>query len=78
MSDYKRISVKWADHFFLEGPLDQEEIIENLKPYVRTTIGYIIAESKRVLAIASTYDPDGTFTEVNYLMKRCIISREYL
>ena len=44
---------------------------------MRTTTGYIIAENRRVIAIASTIEPDDDgFTEVNFLMKRCVIKRE--
>lgn len=69
--------IKWADHFFHSHTMDIEEVKSRLKPYIRTTTGYIIAENRRVVAIASTIEPDNDgFTEVNFLMKRCIISRE--
>ena len=72
----KREVIRWADHFFISETMTIDEIKSKLKPYVRTTTGYVIAENRRVLAIASTIEPDGEFTEVNYLMKRCILSRD--
>ncbi len=77
MLKYKRVSITWADHYYDEEPVTLEEVQKNLKAMTRITSGFLIAENKRVIAIASTIDEDGTFSEVNYLMKRAILSREY-
>lgn len=76
----RKVNVVWADHFGLEinEPYELEEIEERLKPCIRETIGYLVAENRRVIAVAGTKEEDGTWTEVNFFMKRCVMKIEEL
>ena len=74
---YPNIIVRWADHFgtHTNESYELEDIIGMMKPCIRETTGYLVAENKRVLAIAGTIEEDGSVTDVNFLMKRGVIYR---
>lgn len=75
--NFPLITVEWADHWATETnkPYTVEEIADMAKAVVRETTGYLVYEGKRVLGIASTIEEDGSATEINFFMKRAIISR---
>lgn len=70
--------IRWADHFFIGHPMEMDEVLQRMSPYIRETTGTVIAEDSYMVAIASTIDPDDSFTEVNYIIKCTIITREKL
>lgn len=73
------VQVKWADHWIDYGDHDLTTIKGNLSSYDGNYSGYLIAESKQVIAIASNIwegdDNSSNFSDVMYIMKRAIISR---
>jgi len=74
--NYPIITVEWADHFFEEEDASLEEVIKTSKQrFTASLTGYLIHESKYALAIAANIWQDGSFREVNYIMKKAIIKR---
>jgi len=75
--EFPLITVKWGDHFCTgtNEPHELKDIIKMAKPAIRETSGYLVYENKRMLAIAGTIEEDGTVTEVNFFIKRAILSR---
>lgn len=77
--DYPKVSVVWADHWCERGDFEVEDVVENVKtPYMGEYTGYLVGESKRMIAIASNIWDDGGVSDPMYIMKRAIIKLEYL
>jgi len=76
--NFPSIVVEWADHY--STPINEsysvEDVEKMLKPFIRVTKGYLVGENRRVIAVASTLEEDGSVTDIDILMKRAIISRE--
>lgn len=77
---FPRITVTWADHHITptNEVISLEELQSYLEPSVRETTGYLVAETRRVLAVAGTVEDDGSFCEVNVLMKKAVLRKEIL
>ena len=73
---YPLVVVEWADHYSnYEDGFSQDDITKMLnKLCIRKTVGYLVGENKRQIAIAGTAEEDGTFSEVFICMKKAIIS----
>lgn len=73
---YKRITVVWADHFIEYGDHDLDTILQTVKkPYCGQYTGFLVAESKQMIAIASNIWEDGTISDPMFIMKKSIIKR---
>jgi len=71
---YKKITIKWADHFIEYGDHDVEDVKKTVKkPFAGEYTGYLVAESKQMMAISSNIWEDGSVSDVMYIMKRAII-----
>ena len=66
------VEVWWWDHHASEtnSPLTMEEIMEKCVPQVRQTIGYLIYETTKCIALAHTLEEDGTYTEIDFILKK--------
>lgn len=70
------IEVHWKDHFFVEENMSIDEVKDRIKhPIIRKTKGHFVAQDRDTIAIASTIEDDGSFTETNFLLKKDIIYR---
>ena len=72
------VEVTWADHYSdFEDGFSPEQIEKMLKkPAIRKTAGYLVGESKRMIAVAGTLEEDGTCSEVFLCMRKCVIKLE--
>lgn len=77
-TDWPLVKIKWADHWIDYGDQDMDEVLEKLKPYYGEYVGYLIAENKQMIAIASNKWQNGDPSEVMYIMKRAIVERKVL
>lgn len=79
VAEYKKVSVKWADHWIDYGDHDIDDVKEYAKkPYEGEYTGYLVADTKRMIAIASNIWDDGGVSDPMYIMKRAIIKLEVL
>lgn len=68
------IKVEWEDHFsniYRQGWSESD-----LMPVVVTSVGVVLAENKKVLALAQNKSNGDHFGNVINILKRCIISRK--
>lgn len=77
---YPKMTVQWADHHMTETnqEITPEEIQDYMEPCIRETTGYLVCETRRTIALAGTIEENGSFCDVNILMKRAIIHKEML
>lgn len=79
MNKYKTVRVTWADHWIDYGDHDEETVADAVKePYIGEYTGYLVGESKRMIALASNVWEDGSMSDVMYIMKKSIINNEGL
>lgn len=74
---YPLVTVRWYDHWCTE-PNDTftvEEVKEMARRVIRESSGYLVHEDRFVVGIAGTIEEDGTMCEINWFMKRAILSR---
>lgn len=73
------VKVKWADHYIDYGEHDLETVKESAKDaYIGSYSGYLVAKSRRMIAIAPNVWEDGTISDPMFIMRRAIIEyREY-
>ncbi len=75
--DYKLITVRWYDHW-CTGANDSytvEEVKAMARRVVRETSGYLIYEDRFLIGVAGTVEEDETLCEINWFMKRAILTR---
>lgn len=76
---YPLVRIRWADHWIDNGDHDLEDIEDNVKnPYIGDYVGYLVAESQRMVCICSNVWDDGTLSDPMYIMKRAILERRVL
>ena len=80
MSRFKRIEVKWADHWIDSGDHDYNNVIQKAKPRYGNYTGYLVFENKQIIILCSNYwDEEGSehleVSDPMYIMKRSIVSR---
>ena len=75
--EYKLITVRWYDHWVTGAneSFTVEEVKNMARRVVRETSGYLVHEDRFVIGIAGTIEEDGTMCEINWFMKRAILSR---
>lgn len=76
--EYPLIEVTWDDHWIDNEDVSMDYIKKECKPYVGRYAGYLIHETKQMLAIASNIwqgDEEEKYGPVMYIMKRSIKSR---
>lgn len=75
--DYPLITVRWYDHWCTPSntSYELEEVKRMARRVIRETSGYLIHEDRYVIAVAGTIEEDETICEINYFMKRAILSR---
>lgn len=75
VSDYPLIEVHWDDHWIENEDVTMEHVKKGCKPYTGKYSGYLVHETKQMLAIASNVWEDGDVGPVMYIMKRSITFR---
>lgn len=76
---FPRVTVTWADHYTEYEDVDLDHIKEMVQnPYIGEYTGYLVAQSKRVIAIVSNVWDDESLSTPMYIMKKSIINLEYL
>jgi hypothetical protein len=68
----KIVRVKWWDHNSQFGWHRPEEY----RPLACETVGFLVFEDKKVIALALNKDESGSVAEVTTIIKREIIERE--
>ncbi len=76
-TDCPIITVKWYDHWMSEINVcfTDEEIKAMARRVVRETTGYLVYEDRFVIGVAGTVEEDNTKSDINWFMKRAILSR---
>lgn len=79
-SEFPYVEITWADHYseFKDG-FSMEELQKMVEtPCIRKSVGYLVADSKRQIAIAGTIEDDGTCSEIFVCMKKAIIKKKVM
>lgn len=79
-SKFSRVEVEWEDHHSTP-PNEPQEIAEveaSLRPEHRLSIGWLIAESDRMMAISPLLEEDNTICDVTYIIKDCVVTTRYI
>jgi hypothetical protein len=74
----KKIEVRWNDTFSNQGWWDESDIKEKLSnmPYLNTTTGYLVGETKDWLILAMSYEPkSNVWGCIKHIPKGCIVSK---
>jgi hypothetical protein len=78
---FKRITVRWADHWVDYGDSTLSNIKENSKPVYGNYTGYLVYENKQMIVICANIwdgeDGEANFSDPMYIMKRCVTNKEY-
>ena len=79
VDDFPRITVKWADHYFVAEDMTLEEIEDQCsKPLIGRYSGYLVFENKRMIAVAGNLweeDTEDAIGPTMCIMKRSIVYR---
>ena len=76
-SEYKIICVEWLDSRGVTSEWEILEDLEELRPVVITSIGYLLSENKGYITICQNISPDQVAGRIT-IPKRCITKRKYL
>ena len=74
MKHYSVEMITWNDHHFSQGSVDSE-FINTLKPFVQVSVGYVVVENKKMIALAMSINEDHQMCEVLCLIKKDIVER---
>lgn len=77
---YPKVEVEWEDHHGTptNESVDPRDVENSLRPVNRLSIGWLIAEDEKMMAIAALLEEDHTVCDVTYLIKSCIVTSRYL
>lgn len=71
MEKLTRVEVRWEDAHGSDGTLSAHEI--DHKPYVFTTLGYLVRSDEVGVSVASEVGDDGKFRDVTFIPREMVI-----